>query len=64
MGSDLLKTIILIIQKVREMLFEEFQVGYHLGDLLGIILTILNFQISLMPDIKFWLNMVQEISKM
>ena len=38
------------------MLFEEFQVGGHLGYLNGRILAILNLCVTVMLPIKFWLN--------
>ena len=40
-----------------EMSFEEFQDGGgHLGYRNGTILAILNFCVTVMPPIKFWLN--------
>ena len=41
------------------MSFEEFQDGHpggHLGYRNGTILAILNFYLTVMPPIKFWLN--------
>ena len=43
-----------------EMSFEEFQDGHrggHLGYQNGMILAILNLCVTVMPPIKFWLNL-------
>ena len=39
------------------MLFEEFQDGCHLGYWNKAILAILNLCVTVMPPIKFWLNL-------
>ena len=40
-----------------EMLFEEFQASGHLGYRNGTILAILNLCVTVMSQIKFWLNL-------